>query len=210
MMATILDRLNAHRRIVNSDHGDHMAVIDGIIADYAARPPITADPLRAISYTLPVANPVSQWYIAQGHTFSSVNPGGHTGLDINLITGGDTDLGQPVYSTCNGLAVYAQQAPGAYWGNIVIVQAIGARGIEFWRYAHLDRIDAQVGDYIFANDSVGTIGKGGQNRYWAHLHLDLWRGEIQTPTAYRNRGGGWVDPLTVWSEAGYDWEWGTR
>lgn len=201
-------RLLALRQIDTAAHDDRMARIDAITGGLTVAP--LSDPLRIDGYTLPVTPPASLWYIAQSHAWSQTNLGGHTGLDINLLTGGDTDLGQPVYSTCNGLVVYAQKAPGAYWGNLIVVQGMGADGLEFWRYAHLDSIDAQVGNYVFANDSVGTIGKGGQRRYWAHLHLDCWRGGIQSAAAYRNRNGGWVDPLDVWREAGAVWEWGER
>ena len=183
-MVDISTQLSALRRMEVDDHGDKLDYIDLIIADLARIP--TTDPLHVDSYTLPVTPPASLWYIAQGHTWSKSRLGGHTGLDINLRTGGDTDLGQPVYSTCNGLVVYAQTAPGNYWGNIVVVQSVGMGGLEFWRYAHLNSIDVQVGEYIFASDSVGTIGKGGRRRYWAHLHLDCWRGPLQSPLAYRN------------------------
>lgn len=201
-------RLLMMRQIDDDTHKKHIARIDTIISGLVDAP--LSNPLRIDAYTLPVTPPASLWYIAQGHTWSRSNLGGHTGLDINLLTGGDSDLGQPVYSTCNGLVVYAQKAPGAYWGNLVVVQGVGANGLEFWRYAHLNSIDVQVGDYVLADDSVGTIGKGGQRRYWAHLHLDCWRGGIQSAAAYRNRGGGWIDPLDVWLEAGTVWGWGER
>lgn len=195
------------------DLGEAVGLVQGVSAKLAEyTPPVSAFNSLAIDgYVLPVTPPDDLWYIAGGHIWSKSNTRGHTGLDINLTTGGDTDLGQPVRSTCNGLVVYARKAPGNYWGNIVVIQSIGAGGLlEFWRYAHLDEIRTFEGGALRAGDELGTIGKGGQNRYWAHLHLDLWQGVIQNAAAYRNRNGGWIDPLIVWQLMGYSFDWGSR
>lgn len=170
----------------------------------------TGNPLRVGGYAFPVTPPATDWYCAQYHTWTPGSPGGHTGLDINLTSGGDSDLGQPVYSTCNGVVVYAQQAPGAYWGNLVIVLGQDDDGLIYWRYAHLDKIHTSTGAHLLAGEQVGTVGKGGQNRYWAHLHLDAWRGGMLAAGQYRTQYVHWVDPLTVWAAAGYKWNWGKR
>ena len=195
------------------DLSEAVGLVQGVSAKLAEYDPLTSaiNPLVVDRYTIPVTPPSDLWYIAQGHTWSHSNTRGHTGLDINLLTGGDSDLFQPVRSTCNGLVVYARKAPGAYWGNIVVVQSIGISGmLEFWRYAHLDEIRTFEGAVLRAGDELGTIGKGGQRRYWAHLHLDLWQGAIQNAAAYRNRNSRWSDPLIVWKLAGYSFKWGAR
>ena len=195
------------------DLSEAVSLVQGVSAKLAeCNPPVSAfNPLAINGYVLPVPPPDDLWYIAGGHTWSLSNTQGHTGLDINLLTGGDSDLGHPVRSTCNGLVVYARRAPGVYWGNIVVVQSIGASGIlEFWRYAHLDEIRTFEGAVLRAGDELGTIGKGGQRRYWEHLHLDLWEGAIQNAAAYRNRNARWTDPLNAWKLAGYIFNWGVR
>lgn len=191
------------------DLNEAVGLVQGVSARLAAgagEMP-TVDPLRVDGYALPVRQPVSDWYIAQGHTYPS---GRHTGLDINTITGGDTDLGESVYSTCAGVVVYAKQATGMYWGNVAITMSQDERGLLFWRYAHLNEIRTFEGAALRAGDELGTIGKGGHNRYWAHLHLDAWRGAIATPGAYLSRNVQWVDPVAEWEAAGYSWKWGVR
>ena len=168
---------------------------------------IAEDPLRIDGYKFPVPLPSTSWYIARRHTFPD---GRHTGLDLNLTSGGDSDLGRPVYATCNGVVVYAQRAPGQYWGNLVITMSRDDDGLLFWRYAHLNEIRTFAGRNVQAGDEVGTIGKGGRDRYWAHLHLDAWRGEMASPGAYLDHNVRWVDPLVEWQTAGYAWNWGVR
>lgn len=170
----------------------------------------SGNPLRVDDYVFPVTPPATDWYCAQFHTWTPSNSGGHTGLDVNLTSGGDSDLGQPVYSTCSGVVVYARQAPGEYWGNLVIVLSQDDDGLIYWRYAHLDKVHTFTGAHVAAGTQVGTVGKGGRGRYWAHLHLDAWRGEMLAAGQYRTQHVRWVDPLVVWGAAGYSWEWGKR
>ena len=159
------------------------------------------DPLQITEYVPPVDSP-GEWYIAQGHHSK------HSGLDINLNKPpyGDVELGMPVYATCNGLVVFAGPTKGTSWGNVVIILSIDDGELIFWRYGHLlDYID--VGEYVKTGDIVGSIGKGYNNRYPAHLHLDCWTDQMIAPNAWLDTSVEWHDPLDVW---GNDWEWGTR
>lgn len=164
------------------------------------------DPLRVTGYTLPVAGDANEWYLASVH-----KPPRHYGLDINLNKApyGDVELGYPVLATCNGVVVYAQEAPGAYWGNLVVVQSVDDDGLLHWRYAHLQEIRTYEGAYVLAGDEIGTIGKGKNDRYDAHLHLDPWRGPMLTPGAYGGKTR-WIDPLIAWQAAGFGFSWGVR
>lgn len=157
-------------------------------------------------YGFPLSLPASDWYLAQGHSSK------HSGLDINLNKApwGDVELGQPIYATCNGLVVFAGQARGAYWGNLVITCSVDQGGLVFWRYAHARDVVVKAGQVVEIGTLVGHVGKGANDRYAAHLHLDCWRGHVLTPEAWLDRRGVWLDPLEVWAEAGYEWGFSKR
>ncbi len=153
-------------------------------------------------YGLPIEPPASDWYIASSHSTK------HSGLDINLDRPpyGDVELGMPVYATCNGAVVFAGKAAGKSWGNLVITMSLGDHRLEFWRYAHLDRINVLNAFIIKRGRQIGTIGKGYNDRYDAHLHLDGWYDRMIAPESWRSRNVEWFDPLDVWPK----WKWGTR
>jgi len=58
------------------------------------------------------------------------------------------------------------------WGNTVVIKH-QVQGQEYWsRYAHLNKIKVQVGDWVERETEIGTIGMTG----WTtgpHLHLEL-------------------------------------
>lgn len=164
-------------------------------------------------YSLPIQGQASEWYFANNHRPTWIGKEApHSGLDINLRLAprGDVELGFPLYSTCAGLVVYADYAPGNYWGNLVITASIDNDGdLLYWRYAHLQSILADVGQIIPSNKLIGTIGKGANERYYAHLHLDAWRGAMATPGAWFHKSVTWLDPLKIWADAGHTWDWGS-
>jgi murein DD-endopeptidase MepM/ murein hydrolase activator NlpD len=181
---------------------------DGTIAFY----PQTSESNQLLieTYFLPVKLPVSDWYLATKHSKK------HSGIDINLNKSpwGDVDLGLPVYATCNGLVVFAGQAKGHKWGNVVITagsayvskpSSLWGSELLFWRYGHLKEVTAAVGQVARAGDFLGTIGKGYGDQFAAHLHLDCWMGSMIAPEAWLAREVEWRDPLKVWKQAGYDW-----
>lgn len=154
-------------------------------------------------YVEPVTPPAKQWYFANTHDRS------HSGVDINLNRSpwGDVDLGQPVYSCCKGIVVFAGMSRGTSWGRMVIVCGVEpGQGLLFWRYGHLQAVAVQVGQVVKEGQKLGTIGKGYNDKYWAHLHLDAWRGQMIAPESWLTSWVEWVDPLAVWP----DWGWGGR
>jgi len=119
----------------------------------------------------------------------------HPGIDLNLRTGGDSDLGQPVFAALAGVVTVA----GHYrvWGNIVLI----AHGGIWTQYAHLNEIDVKPGERVRQDDIIGTIGKGDGNRFWAHLHYEV-RG-VNLPADHwpgRDRDGVaacYLDPVEI-------------
>lgn len=96
----------------------------------------------------------------------------HTGEDWNGVKGGDSDLGDPVFAAAHGLVITAQ--PFNIWGNIVLLEHVMPTGQKVWsQYAHLKDMFVKRGDIIRRGELVGTIGKGGNNQFLAHLHFEI-------------------------------------
>lgn len=101
----------------------------------------------------------------------------HLGEDWNGNGGGNSDLGDPVYSVGIGLVTYASDARGR-WGKVVIVRhafrepKTGKVLCCQTLYAHLDRIDVQLGQLVGRGQQIGTIGTN-NGMFPAHLHSEL-------------------------------------
>ncbi len=125
----------------------------------------------ADGFDFPVGKPNGDgFYKARGYT-----PNGHLGEDWNGRGGGDTDLGAPVYSTANGIVLFAKNYYHG-WGNVVIVrhayQEGGQTKFVDSLYGHLNEIQVRYGQHVRRGQQVGTIGTGG-GLYPAHLHFEM-------------------------------------
>ncbi|HMQ53401.1 MAG TPA: peptidoglycan DD-metalloendopeptidase family protein [Anaerolineae bacterium] len=115
----------------------------------------------------------------------------HPGEDWNGRGGGDTDLGDPVYAIANGRVVEFGHYP--VWGNIVLLEHALPDDTRVWsQYAHLNEIKVnEVGEKVNRGKQIGTIGKGEQNRYTAHLHFEIRKKKLPignwTPTVRHRR-----------------------
>ncbi len=98
--------------------------------------------------------------------------GHHTGDDLNGIGGMNTDLGDPVYSTADGLVLYAGE-PSPEWGKTVVVAHRTLEGkVLHSMLAHLHAIDVAPGDLVARGETVGTVGTA-NGHYPAHLHFEI-------------------------------------
>ncbi len=98
--------------------------------------------------------------------------GHHTGDDLNGIGGMNTDLGDPVFSTADGLVIYAGE-PSPGWGKLVVIAHTSADGRPLHSmYAHLHQIDVTLGSLVARGGKVGTVGTA-NGYYPAHLHFEM-------------------------------------
>lgn len=98
--------------------------------------------------------------------------GHHTGDDLNGIGGMNSDLGDPVFATCNGLVIYRGE-PSRGWGNTLLLAHKDSKGdIYNTMYSHLDKSYLPFAKLIPQGNTVGTVGTANGN-YPAHLHLEL-------------------------------------
>ena len=117
---------------------------------------------------LPVDNWES-WYIASGYgdkreTYI------HQGADVNLKTGGDTDLGQPIFAIADGEVTSTHNHSGMpTFGNHVHIQHDGPWGRIWCHYAHCQDIFIRSGDKVIEGQKIATLGKSGTQS--AHLHF---------------------------------------
>jgi murein DD-endopeptidase MepM/ murein hydrolase activator NlpD len=112
-------------------------------------------------------------YNAQKYWDMNEKRGGHhTGDDLNGIGGMNTDLGDPVLSTADGLVLYAGE-PSPGWGKLVVVAHKTPDGKPLHSmYAHLNRIDVSIGVLVPRGGKVGTVGTA-NGYYPAHLHFEM-------------------------------------
>ncbi len=129
----------------------------------------------ADGFDYPVGKPNAEgYYKARGLRLRTPR---HMGEDWNGNGGGNSDLGDPVYTIGTGLVTYAADARGR-WGKVVIVRhafrdpKTGKVLCCQTLYGHLDRIDVQLGQIVRRGDQVGTIGTN-RGMFPAHLHAEL-------------------------------------
>jgi murein DD-endopeptidase MepM/ murein hydrolase activator NlpD len=154
----------------------------------------TAFTRLADGFDFPVGRPDAQgYYKARG--FRSR---GHLGEDWDGVGGGDTDLGDPIYSIANGLVVFARDCHMG-WGNVMILrhsyrEAGVVKTIDSL-YAHLDKMLVRRGQAVARGQEIATMGTA-HGLYDAHLHLEIRRNiEVgMSRTAFARDFSSYYDP----------------
>jgi|GEM_PF-3508740 len=133
--------------------------------------------------------------------YYSVNGKYHLGEDWNAETGGDTDLGSPVYAAAAGKVIIAGSVKTSGWGNVVIIrhELPDGRGRYETLYGHLQSVYKSPGDNVSRREQIGTIGKASQSGP-AHLHFELRASNCPNWGSEGNgyssspKPAGWTDP----------------
>lgn len=119
---------------------------------------------------LPV-NDFDKWYSAQGFG-AKTTYGYHEGEDLNLKTGGDTDLGQPLICIANGeVTSVHNHTSSPTFGKHIHIKHVGPWGEVYSHYAHCRDIYPKTGDKVSEGQVIATVGKSGTG--FAHLHFAI-------------------------------------
>ncbi len=144
----------------------------------------------AKSFDFPVGKPNAKgYYNAQKFLVNN-----HLGDDWNAVTGGNTDLGDPIYSIANGYVKLAKNYGGG-WGNVIrIIHKMPNGKLVESLYAHCDEILVKEKQWVKKGMKIGTIGNAG-GQYLAHLHFEI-RSNINLPIGpgYSTVTDGYLNP----------------
>lgn len=129
-------------------------VIPGIyIPPSSLNPPSFASSVSAAGY---FAKPVEGWTSGALHT--------RNGVDIVNA------CGTPVVAAAEGLVLDVARSGwnGGYGLYVYLEHPNGART----KYAHLEKVGVEIGDYLKRGDKIGTVGKSGEAT-GCHLHFEV-------------------------------------
>tara|TARA_B100000902_G_scaffold398648_1_gene466234 strand:+ start:2346 stop:3290 length:945 start_codon:yes stop_codon:yes gene_type:complete len=141
----------------------HLCILTSL-ADYAELP-------LASGFDFPVGAPTGTgYYKARGFW-----PNGHVGEDWNGKGGGNTDLGDPVYSIGDGIVVQSRDVRRG-WGNVIIIRHVfmdknSTVKLMDSLYAHLDSRNVVLNQIVKRGQRIGAIGNN-RGMYLAHLHFE--------------------------------------
>jgi murein DD-endopeptidase MepM/ murein hydrolase activator NlpD len=122
---------------------------------------------ESIQFDSPVGKPSYKGY----YNAQEFRENDHLGEDWNGVGGGNSDLGDPIYSISNGY-IYSSKNIDGGWGNVIrIIHSYKNKYYESI-YAHCDSIFVKEHQFIKRGEQIGTIGTA-NGSYLAHLHLEV-------------------------------------
>lgn len=131
---------------------------------------------------LPMKNVGKAWYAAD-QLFGKYDAHPEKAEDLNLETGGNTDLGEVIVAPFDGVVLNAEDY-GRGYGGIVAVLSFESLDktcdLNLFKVRHLDAIAVKRGDVVKMGQTLGTIGTAG-GAYSAHAHIELIIVPIPTP-----------------------------
>ena len=144
----------------------------------------------ANSFDFPVGKPNAKGY----YNAQKFQENLHLGDDWNAVTGGNSDLGDPIYSIGNGYVKFAENH-GRGWGNVIrIIHKMPNGNFIESLYAHCDTILVTKNQWIEKGQKIGTIGTA-NGQYLAHLHFEVRNNiELSIGSGYSANIDGYLNP----------------
>src|SRR3990167_1693838 len=121
----------------------------------------------------PVSNYRTEWNITAGFGFAAkTDYGSHEAVDLNDNSGGNSDLGKPLYAIADGVvtSVHNHTAVTSF-GKHIHIQIDGPWGTRYVHYAHCNEILVEVGDSVKEGQKIATVGNSGT--VLAHCHFAI-------------------------------------
>lgn len=114
-----------------------------------------------------------KWYNAQSFG-APTSYGLHEGEDWNLKTGGDSDLGQPIFAIADGVvtSVHSHTTKPTF-GNHIHIKHDGAWGTVWCHFAHCQKVLVSEGDVVKEGQPVAFLGKSGTDAAHNHWAIKL-------------------------------------
>jgi hypothetical protein len=94
----------------------------------------------------------------------------------------ENEFGTPVHAAEEGTVVFAGPDDVAiyspwreYYGNLIVIEH---ENDLYTLYAHLSKIEIEVGDVVTVGDLIGEVGRSGV-AIGSHLHFEVRRGDVE-------------------------------
>lgn len=144
---------------------------------------------KSDGFDFPIGKPDAKGYY-NAQKFQENN---HLGDDWNGVGGGNSDLGDPIYSAANGYISEVKDYEGG-WGNVVRIIHLHDDTLYQTVYAHCDTVLVAERQFIKKGEQIATIGNC-NGHYLAHLHLEI-RDDIDMDIGpgYSTETTGYLDP----------------
>ena len=118
-------------------------------------------------FDFPVGKPNANGY----YNAQKFQENDHLGDDWNGVGGGNSDLGDPIYTIGNGYISETKDYEGG-WGKVVRIVHYYKGSLYESLYAHCDSIFIKSNRFIKKGEQIATIGNC-NGAYYAHIHLEL-------------------------------------
>ena len=126
----------------------------------------------AMVFRLPMANLDKAWYEAT-RRYGRYNYHPDRCEDVNLETGGNTDLGEPLVAPFSGLVLSAWNWKGSV-GRVVQLLGVTVAGeVVVWAGWHLQAMEVTAGSVVCVGEPIGKIGNADGYYEGAHLHEQI-------------------------------------